>query len=191
MNQVENFQRFKSASFRLICVLIVAIIIDLYSNNSYFQGISKTFRNIFYMLGGTFLTANLMSTPIIDFQKSLTPYLPRIFRTDQKLEDCIHRYKRIKPYITKPNTIAKLEKYLREAELYSLSNETYDVTTLDSILTKVHYILTLHEPVPKVKIDIKNVIRQFDDLVIDNKDELITKILVPFILKINGNSPFP
>lgn len=189
MHESENFQRLKSSAIKLGCVLLIAYFVESY--NGYFKDQSKIFSNIFYMLGGTYLTANLMSTPIVEFQKSLNPYLPRIFRNDQKLADCIHRFRRLRPFITKEDTIKKVEQYIKDAEIYSLSKDSYDAAILDAILSKINFILTLFEPVPKVHIDIQHAISQFDDLVIDNKEELISKILVPFILKINGESNIP
>ena len=188
MNE-DNFTKLKSSAIKLAGVLAVAFLIETYGE--YFKDLYETFGRIFYMLGGTYLTANLMSTPIQDFQKALTPYLPRIFRSDRKLDDCIHKYNRLRPYITRPDTIKKLEEYFREAEVYLASSISQEVLVFDAYIEKINYILTLHEPMPKTTIDIAVVIKKFDDMVVENKDELISKILVPFILKLNGESNIP
>jgi hypothetical protein len=187
----ENFIKLKSSAIKLLCVLLIAYIIESYG--IHFKELYETFGKIFYMLGGTYLTANLMSTPIQEFQKALNPYLPRVFRSNQKLEDCIFKYQRIKQHITKPDTIKKIDQYIQDAELYISTNlsKTYDTLMFDAIITKINFILTIHEPIPKIRVDINKVISKFDDMVVDNKDELISKILVPFILKLNGESNIP
>src|SRR4051812_33749713 len=111
----ENFIKLKSSAMKLFCVILIAFLVEVYAEH--FKEIYNTFGRIFYMLGGTYLTANLMSTPIQEFQKALTPYLPRIFRSNQKLEDCLFKYQRLKPFI-KEKTIIKLEQYIKEADVF-------------------------------------------------------------------------
>jgi hypothetical protein len=186
----ENFIKLKSSAVKLICVVFIAFLVEVYGE--YFKEIYNTFGKIFYMLGGTYLTANLMSTPIQEFQKALNPYLPRIFRSNQRFEDCLYKYNRMKSFITNPTTINKIEQYIREAEVY-LCNTTgsSDTIAFEALIKKIDFILTLHEPIPMTKIDINSVIAKFDDVIVDNKEELIAKILVPFILRLNGESNIP
>jgi len=186
-NDSENFFKLQSSVIKLICVFVIGYLIEIFNNN--FND-HKIFSNIFYMLGGTYLTANVMSKPIMEFQKSLIPFIPMIFKSNQKIEKCIRKFNRLRPFIiaqsNSDNNIKKIEEYIRDAEF--ILNNSEDASSLDAIITKIDYILTLFEPIPKPKIEIQKVISKFDEIEIENKNELIAKILVPFISKINTDN---
>ncbi len=180
----ENFIKLKSSFIKLSFVIIFAILTELYGEH--FKEIYNTFGKIFYMLGGTYLTANLMSTPIKDFQNALSPYLPKIFHSDKTLDECIYKFNRLKSFIKDKKTVDTIEDYIKTAEIYLRYSNNDDKFV--ELIKKINFILTLYEPIPDIKIDINNVIEKFNDVVIDNKDKLISEILVPFILKLNGES---
>jgi len=183
----ENTNKLYSAFLKLVCVLGASFIIEIISKNFNNEFLS-IFSSVFHLIGGSFLTASLMSAPIVEFQKSVIPFLPRIFRSNQRLEDCIYKYKKYKSQMTQ-ETIKIVEKLLIEAEIYESKNSSTEESIIfESLLSKINYILTFYEPIIETQFNVQQIINDYDKISFDNntKKELIKQVIIPFVSKINN-----
>lgn len=181
----ENLAKLKTSIFKLIGILTCSMIIEYSSyNDNKFVTMSK---NIFHLIGGTFLTASLMNTPIVDFSKAIRPFLPNIFNKGNNLNKCKIKYNYLKNNIPKDVQEA-IERAIKNAELKfeQYNKHDDDEKSKGKFLeecSRIDYILTLFQKTEQKCLKLDEIVDKIDKFLENReiKDELIQKVIIPYV----------